>query len=83
MRKRYIHPEFGTSVGGLIDYTPGDGKHVKDVESYLSGALPRWIQESPFRDQVRHSVGRRCNSRLEPVRTICILFVSFSFSRTR
>ena len=46
------HPEFKDSIGGLIDYTTGQYKHVRAVNDYLIKALPTWIETEPFMTQV-------------------------------
>ena len=50
-----LHPETEDTIGGLVDYTRGEMKHVKAVNEYLRSSLLPWITDSPFAEQVRPS----------------------------
>jgi len=67
------HPEFKDSIGGLVDYTSGDYKHVRAVNDYLIKALPAWKDTEPFRTQILKAKYFGCS-----VRPGCAGQVSFA-----
>jgi len=42
----------GVSIGGLVDYHPGEGADAESIEIYLEESLSGWTREYQYREQI-------------------------------